>query len=306
MKNLILLQPYLCSTEERNSYSFGTTWGTVNDNNFLFWENYHFKCVYLNIWLLFRYNCHKIAKSKDISRGNQQTYLFVHLYVEAVGHFVVLKKEKDIINLTNTRSIRVGCFNVNSYHYLFGNHWNSSYSAEVRSVVKSTDFGTSRYWDFKNIHFPLTFEHFWADSLTPLIGHCVQQIWLWLATMFIASRSSPLFTGICQRSSMCRYIRDPLIYAAFKCSHVLLCEHRKISFFTVNSIAIYDRSYSQTKQVSTFIVTNFCDELEHVVKSAWGNFHPHPKFLIAWIPIEMGCKKKDRPCHKWQKLALSR
>ncbi len=31
------------------------------------------------------------------------------------------------------------------------------------SVVKSTDFDTIRYWNFKNVHFPLRFERCWAD-----------------------------------------------------------------------------------------------------------------------------------------------
>ncbi len=31
------------------------------------------------------------------------------------------------------------------------------------SVVKSTDLDTIRYWNFKNVHFPLRFERCWAD-----------------------------------------------------------------------------------------------------------------------------------------------
>ncbi len=31
------------------------------------------------------------------------------------------------------------------------------------SVVKSTDCDTIRYWNFKNVHFPLRFERCWAD-----------------------------------------------------------------------------------------------------------------------------------------------
>jgi len=53
-----------------------------------------------------------------LKKENQQTYLFVHLYVEAVGHFIVLKKKRMSLNWRILE--RVFKSAVNSFPYLLG------------------------------------------------------------------------------------------------------------------------------------------------------------------------------------------
>ncbi len=168
----------------------------------------------------------------------------------------------------------------------------------MHSVVKSTDFVTFRYWNLKKHPFP-------ANIWTLLSRFFNTSNWPLCSTdmTMIGYNDHPftLFTGVCQRSSMCRYIRDPLLYMAFKCSHVHPCEHRK-------NIYIWQKLLSNQ--------TGFHFHCDKFVWPTWtcceicmGNFHPHSKFLIAWIPIEKYCKiemyctcnhtiRKDRPCQK--------
>ncbi len=101
-----------------------------------------------------------LDKKWDNTKGKSTVALIVHGYRHAhiswynpasdflfLPIFFVLAKLKYRI-----LSLEVGLHNFNS--------WTNFGQA---SVVKSTDFGTSRYWNFKNVHFPLVFECCWAD-----------------------------------------------------------------------------------------------------------------------------------------------